>query len=35
MTLPNGNQNQNQDPIPGQTSGTGAVGDTGAPDTGA
>ncbi len=23
MTLPNGNQNQNQDPIPGQTSGTG------------
>ena len=35
MTLPNGNQNQNQDPIPGQTSGTGAVGDTGAPDAGA
>ena len=35
MTLPNGNQNQNQDPIPGQTSGTGAVGDTGGPDTGA
>ena len=27
MTLPNGNQNQNQDPIPGQTSGTGAVGE--------
>ena len=35
MTLPNGNQNPNQDPIPGQTSGTGAVGDTGAPDAGA
>ena len=34
MTLPNGNQNQNQDPIPGQTSGTGAVGETGGPDTG-
>ena len=35
MTLPNDNLNQNQPPIPGQSSGTGAVGDTGGPDSGA
>ena len=32
MTLPNGNQNQ--DLVPGQTAGTGAVGETGGPDAG-